>query len=160
MKHERTAFTLAEVLLALGVVVLTILATTAFTIAVLRATQKTTDQPVGTLVAERLLSEEIYRAQSDSPPGARASFWDNDWVSTPFRTGTVRRNETDYQYWIYAETVNDLTTGQPLGNGGTVTNNRVKKVDIAVSWFGAQGGTRGGYGRLLRTATRLVNEAP
>lgn len=111
---------------------------------------------MGVLVAERTLSEEIYKAQNDIPPGAKTNFWGNPWDVTPYKTGVIRTNETDYQYWLYAETLTDVVTGLPLG-GAT---NRVKKVDIVVSWWGAQGGSRGGYGQLRYVANRLINEAP
>ena len=69
-----TAFTLGEVLVALGLVSVAILSILALSIAIARTNQESVDQSVGGLVATQLLDSMIDRLRADPPSGLREDF--------------------------------------------------------------------------------------
>jgi hypothetical protein len=46
----------------------------------------------------------------------------------------------------------------PLGTAGGGTENRLKKVDIIVTWWGSHSQEHQGYGKLQVKQSRLVSE--
>ena len=157
----RRGLSLAEVLLALLVVVLLVLTLAGMSFSMLRSNQKSTDRSVGYLAAQQILARELYQVQDNQPPGSRAAFWSGNWTTTPWRTGQEVVNRVPFQFAIYAVTLQDVVSGQPLGNEPAVgfLNNRVKKIDIRVEWSQSPDGTRGGSGRLSSTSTRCLSES-
>ncbi len=87
--------------------------------------------------AERELARWIYAAQSDTPGGTRASFW-NSAPPGPWRNGSLKMGNTDFTYAIYAETLNYAGGSTNVGMGTAATANRLKKVDIVVWWWDGQ----------------------
>lgn len=146
--------------MAICVVVLAILSVSALSISTLRSNQKSSDRPVGQVMAERILTEELYKVQDDNPPGTKNNFWQNDFSSIPFRTGKLTSNHTEFTYSIYAVTLVDVTKSQPVGVTVTQPKNRLKKVDVVVWWWDSSQASRAGYGKLVAQATRLFNEIP
>lgn len=156
----RRGLSLAEVLLALLVVILLILTLAAMSFSMLRSNKKSTDRPVGYLAAQQILARELYGVQSDNPPGTKAAFWAGNWPNTPWRSGQEVVNQTQFQYAIYAVTLQDVVSGAPLGNQPpTFVNNRVKKVDIRVDWSQSSDGIKGGAGLLRSSYSRFLHEA-
>ena len=149
------AFTLGEVLVALGLIAVAILAVLALSISVARTSQEGEDQSVGGLVATQLMDSLIDRLRGDASGVLRKKFLDKDHTSTAFEKGSVENNGTKYDYEIFAETVTK-TDGNPIGEGMAM---RLKKVDVVVSWWDAKDTERQGYGKLQFYQTRLVGEA-
>jgi Tfp pilus assembly protein PilV len=149
------AFTLGEVLVALGLIAVAILAVLALSITVARTSQESVDQSVGGLVATQILDSLIDNLRSDPPGGLRKKFLDNDFTSSPFDSGTIVNNGTEYEYEIFATTVTK-TDGSPIGE---TMGRRLKKVDVVVSWWDAKDTQRQGYGKLQFFQSRLVGEA-
>ena len=158
MKHSPRAFSLAEVLLSVGILAMALVALFNLAGSALKNSSRTENLALAGDVAELELNREIYGAIHDQPSGSRAQFWDNEFVSAPWRQGSTRVNGMDFQYSIYAQTLNDSLTGKPVGQTAA-TSNRIKKVDIVVWWMhsSAEPG-RQGYGRLSTGACRIVNE--
>ncbi|MBI3927343.1 MAG: hypothetical protein HY319_17530 [Armatimonadetes bacterium] len=157
MKPAR-AFSFLELLLAVGLLVVAILAVAALTISAVRSSQEAGDQPIGKLAAQRLMEEAIYQVQNDQPSGAKSAFWSGNFSVVPWEEGTHRTNATTFTYAIYAQTVDDSMVGGALGTSTGMADNRVKWVDVVVTWFDADREGRTGYGRLQAESTRLVNE--
>jgi type II secretory pathway pseudopilin PulG len=158
LKHSRRhhAFTLGEVLVALGLIAVAILSVLALSISVARTSQEGVDQSVGGLVATQLLDSMIDKLRADPPPGGlRKKFLDNDDSSKSFDSGTIVNNGTEYAYEIFATTVRK-TDGSPLGEA---VGRRLKKVDVVVSWWDTKDTQRQGYGKLQFFQSRLVGEA-
>jgi Tfp pilus assembly protein PilX len=160
MTRRPRGLSLAEVLLALLVVILLVLTLAAMSFSMLKSNKKSADRPVGFLAAQHILSREIYAVQNDNPPGSKVAFWGSNWTTTPWRSGQEVVNRTTFSYAIYAVTLQDVVSGAPLGNDPATgfVNNRVKKLDIQVDWSGDVDGTKGGAGRLSSSFTRLLHE--
>ncbi|MBN9416890.1 MAG: hypothetical protein J0I12_15705 [Candidatus Eremiobacteraeota bacterium] len=156
MKHTRSnAFSLAEVLLAAGTIVICILTLCVLLLQLLRSSRKTVDVSASELAAEQIISRVIYNGQYFD----HTAFWA---IQSPpaYKTGTLVSNRTEFAYQVDAVTVmNDNTGGTAPVGGTTMTNNRLKLVTLHLTWWdGASGGNRAGYGKLSRDVTRLVHE--
>ena len=149
------AFTLGEVLVALGLIAVAILSVLALSISIARTNQESVDQSVGGLVATQLLDSLIDKLRADPSSTLRKNFLDRNYTTTPFESGTITNNGTDYEYEIFARTVTN-TSGDPVG---ATMERRLKRVDIVVSWWDAKDTQRQGYGKLQFSQTRLVGEA-
>jgi hypothetical protein len=142
------AFTLAEILLALGLVALTILTLTALSVSTLKANRKSTYVVDASQVSMKLMAEVAERAAGD--PG----FWSTDYRTVPYEEGTHKAGRLEYQYRVFAQTLVDLQSGSNLG--ASVPTNRVKKMDIVVEWHANSSGT--GQGKRTLRSSCLVNE--
>lgn len=158
MLASRRAFSLAEVLLAIAILAMAIVALFNLAGSAIKNASRTESLALAGDLAERELSRAIYSVTNDQPAGSLANFWNNDFLTVPLRQGNVMVNNLEFQFAIYAQTLNDAASGSPVGMT-TVTSNRVKKVDIEVYWMQASATSpRQGYGRLRTGATRIVNE--
>ena len=155
MTRHQKAFSLAELLVALGLIAVAILSVLALSIAVARTNQEGIDQNVGNTVSNQVLLRLMDQLRADSPTGIRDRFWDRDFVSTPFESKALTNNDTEFQYEIFARTITD-SLGNPMG---AATDSRLKKVDIVVRWWDSENQDRQGYGELRVTRSRLVCEA-
>jgi len=149
-----SGFTLAEVLLAMGTMVLVILTIIALVISLHKGSRKSVDLAAAHLVADQVITELVDQAQKDLPAGAHANFWDSDW--TPYREGSVTANRTDFYYRVDATTVRD-PSNNPINSN--LSFNRVKLIQIELYWWNpAPSSVRAGYGKLSTQAVRLVHE--
>lgn len=142
-------FSLVELMISIGILATSLLLVVGIFMTVTRASQKSLDLTAGTIIAESVLSRELYSIMGDDT--TRAGFFAANDPSVPIVQGTERLNQTVFTYLIYANTV----------MGGEV-GNRVKKVDTVVWWWNEGGssvaGVRPGYGFLRSEVSRLVNE--
>ncbi len=138
-----------ELLVSIGILATALLMVVGVFLTVTRASQKSLDLTAGTLVAQSVLSREIYGIMRDE--NSRRLFFQRDYQADPLVRGTERLNQTVFTYLLYANTV----MGAEVGN-------RVKKVDAVVWWWNEEAtsvpGARAGYGTLRSEVTRLVNE--
>ncbi|MBI3925132.1 MAG: hypothetical protein HY319_06295 [Armatimonadetes bacterium] len=159
MRTRIPGFTLIELLLAVLLLTLIILMLVGLTTSALRSEEKAARLGRASDVAESLLARTVYDVQWDLPAGTRSSFWSAAGGTAWLGPTTVTLGGVEYDYTVYADTVAD-TVGTPLGTVSGEPGNRVKKVDLVLTWWdsGESGGQRQGYGRLELQATRLVNE--
>ncbi len=153
-KTHRTAFSLAEVLLAAGTIVVCILTLCVLLIQLLRSSRKTVDVSVSELAADQIMSRVIYSGQYFD----HAAFWA---IQSPpaYRSGKFVSNQTEFTYQVDAVTVlNDNTGGTAPVGGTAVAVNRLKLVTLHLTWWDGAAGNRAGYGKLSRDMTRLVHE--
>ena len=148
-KVPRKGFAFVEVILAIGLLGLVILALSLLSLRILKSGNESNDRIAAAAVADTILSKVTKAAQTD------ANFWDNDHVATPYEEKNIRLGKLDYNYQIFAQTVVD-PTGSVLGNG--LQKNRLKRVTIILTWYNTKNQDRQGYGKLKYSATRLVNE--
>jgi len=138
-----------ELLVAIGILATCLVMVVGVFLTVTRASQKSLDLTAGTIVAQSILSRELYGIMSNQ--ASRKTFFDQDYQTEPLVRGTERLNQTAFTYLLYANTVLNGDTG-----------NRVKKVDAVVWWCDEEAasapGTKAGYGFLRSEVTRLVNE--
>ena len=143
----KRGFTLAELLFAVGLLVLVVLTILAISLSTIRTNQKADLLDHASQVADRLIKETIYGIENDLPAGMTAGFWaaSGQWVApTPLTVGGV-----DYEYSISVSPV-----------GSFLAPNRLKKVDLQLWWWDSrsQGGEREGYGRMELHTSRVVHE--
>lgn len=156
MKSVSRGLSLAEMMVALGLISVAILAVLALSISIARVNREGTDRAIGGVVARQLVERLIDSLRADIPAGSTADFWNNEHTSTPFESGIFRTNDTDFEFKIFASSVVDAG-GDSVG--GTTVGNRLKKVDVFVYWWDSETEERQGYGKLEIQNTRLVSEA-
>lgn len=151
MISTNRGFTLAEVLISVGILAVAMLGMLALCATGMTANKKSATTLTAAQVADRQLQRAIRRAVVDDyPAGAREAFWDQEY---PYPTRSLANGKevvgsNTFSYALYANTL-------PLPS--SVAENRVKRVDIVVWWW-SDSGQREGYGRLQQQAFRLVNE--
>jgi hypothetical protein len=138
-----------EMVLAVGLLAITILAVGLLSLTIIRSNTESNDRTTTAAVTSTLLERVLSQAQKDS------AFWDQDHIATPYVEDKVKMGKLEYDYAVYAETVLD-PSGVPVGDA--LPNNRLKRVTIRVTWFDTKTSDRQGYGELSQTLTRVVNE--
>ena len=156
MKRTSHAFSLGELLVALGLIAVAILSVLALSITIAKSNREGIDHGVGNVVATQISDRLIDQLKTDTPAGSKEAFFAKDFISTPYDQGVLSNNNTDFSYEIYARTVTD-TSGSSLG--GTTLNNRLKKLDVMVHWWDSNTKDHQGYGELQVSVSRLINEA-
>lgn len=155
--HKRgsyRAMTLFEVVVGIGlagtlVLMVLLLGTTA-----LSTDAKASDRQIASAVAESQL-DILARSVSLKDSPARIQFWgaQNGEYTGPPVAASVMSNGTQYGLSYHVETVRS-PTGDLLGG----TSNRLRKVDLTVSWW-EDGKGRPGYGDLRVERTRVLRES-
>jgi hypothetical protein len=94
---------------------------------------------------------------------ARGDFWgtSDDFSTYTDYTGSgtldqTNTNRTEFRFTYRFISVNEAGTGTLLGENKP--GNRLRKVDLTVSWWNGEEG-KPGYGQLFITATRLLRES-
>ncbi len=147
----RRAFSIAEVVLALGLVCLVILGVALLALSMIRSRTESSDRVVTTSAAAQILDDLAVQAQNDS------DFWENDFTASPYREGKTTVGKLEYHYKLLASTVRD-SSGVPVGNA--LPKNRLKLLELQVSWFDTEAsGGRQGYGKLSASVTKLVSQS-
>lgn len=147
-----SGFTLAELLLAGFLILMLVLALVLLGLSVVRGTQKGSDTSAAQVATEHILGEFV--AEMSSSSGTATAFWSGSSFS---RQGRYLMNRTDFAYQLDAQTITD-STGAALG--ASVSNNRVKQLQLKVTWWDSSqtSGSRQGYGKLEYAVTRLFAE--
>ena len=138
-----------ELLVAIGILATCLVMVVGVFLTVTRASQKSLDLTAGTIVAQSILSRELYGIMGSD--AARSNFFSGSYATDPFVEGTERLNQAVFTYRIYATPV-------MIGDMG----NRVMQLNAVVWWWNDEGSApsegRAGYGYLRSELTRLVNE--
>lgn len=148
------AFSLAELILSIGFFAMAILTLIALSISISRTDSKSLENSAGTLVADQLMGQTLSGLKSDGVQ--RENFFSGEYVDAPWSSGQVVNGHTTFFYEVKVASVRDASTGDQVGD--SVTQSRLKKVDVHVWWAGDTTQTRQGSGRLEVFSTRLVSE--
>ena len=132
-----------------------ILSVLALSITVARTNQESVDQSVGNLVATQILDGLVDELRAAPPSGRKSNFLNNDHTTSPFDSGQITNNGTEYEYEIFTMNITKAD-GSVLGED---VNRRLKKVDVIISWWDSKDTQRQGYGKLQFAQTRLIGEA-
>ena len=143
------AFTLAEVLLAVGLAVVVILALLGMGLSVVRSDQKSVDTLSGQSVADGLLEDFLHQAAKD----AADPLWAANSQTQPYQEGQVQVGATSFTYRVYAYDIDVPAPITPAPPGVPLT---IKKVNVLVNWWGSDIADRSGYGNLRAYATRTT----
>lgn len=154
----RNGFSLLELLLGVFITAIAILGVIALSLSLLRGDRKAVDTSAAQAVADHVVSAQVYAVENDLPAGKRSDFWDHDYPQSGggFLVGDYEMNRTQFHYQIDAVTVVSGSS-TPLGSG--VSHNRLKRVEVHLTWKDAAGnGNRQGSGMLRYDSVRLVHE--
>jgi type II secretory pathway pseudopilin PulG len=146
---RRSAFTLAEVLLALALVTIVLLSVVGLALNAMSAMSKSVDVSAGLNVAE----QEIERLAYDAENAPTAAFWTFSNQVNTYSTGQVVVGASRFSTATYVTDVADS------GGNFVVAGKRLKQVKAVVVWSDAGAdGKKAGKGTLRATAARLVHE--
>lgn len=140
-KLIRAGFTIAEVLLSLGLLTVVLLTLLGLATQALQSNRKNLDTAAGQLVADQALERIVY----DAEQSASAAVWGINSLTVPMSSTIVTMGSTPYNVTLYA---NDSLA---------VAGRRLKRVRATVIWADAPNG-KAGQGRLQVEAARLVHE--
>ncbi len=150
-------FSLAELILSIGLFSLAVLALLGLSLSILRTDSKALERSAGTLIADQLLQRTLAQLRNDEPLGSRGAFFGGDHSKAPWSEGTIQNDQTEFSYKLYSRPVLDRATGAELSESSP--GNRLRKVEIHVWWASEEGQARQGSGFLEVWTTRLVSEA-
>ena len=152
---NRKGFSLAELILCLGILATALVFLTSFFISLYRSADKSGNTAAGVHVAETVINQQLHDIfKGTHPTLTKTGFFTTNGPSV---TGRLQLASTEFQYQMDFVTVQDAVLGGDLGAG--LAGNRVKAVTVKCWWWGA-GATsqRSGQGRLSVELHRLVNE--
>jgi uncharacterized protein (TIGR02598 family) len=150
-RTPRRAFTLAEILLATATIVICVLTMTALMVSLLRSSRKSVDASAAVLAADQILTKVVYEAQENN----HDNFWDTPNHTPYVPSGTWTMNKTEFTYTLDAtEVVNTAA----VAVGASLANNRLKLVNVRLTWWDGNSGSRAGYGKLTTQVSRIVRE--
>ncbi len=155
---DSTGFSLLELLVALGLATIATILVVATILKVVIPSQKATDLSAGYAMAQSVMQEEIYAVLDGTGVITKAAFLNNDSPPAAPISGARIVNDTNFDYRIYHQTLQDTVAAAPLGGS---LENRVKKVDIVVWWWNQNpGDVRQDYGTLKVEASQLFIYKP
>ncbi len=160
--HRWRGFTLAEVLLAIGLIAVALLALIGHSTLLMGAAQKSDDTSVAAAVARSHLDRLASQVALDQPSGQRQRVWAQTSSTAPFVTVNERVGSTEYQVEVFVSDIVNARTGFPLGTGPTGAENpktRLKQIEAVVTWWDSKTQDRPGYGKLEHRAARLLKVA-
>jgi uncharacterized protein (TIGR02598 family) len=157
-RYDSWGFTLPEVLLAVAILALTLFALISVAASSLQTRAKSNNLATAQALAETTVESVIRKAQSDADPApkSKSDFWESDFQKPgpPWEQKTVKVGTNEFRCEVYTKTIVEL-------GGSGLEQNRIKRVDVTVYWWGGeQTGSRAGSGKLSVALSRLVNEVP
>lgn len=145
VSRKRAGFTVAEVLLALALTVVALLALLGLSLRSLQSSRKANDTLGGQLVAEQALERLAQQAEQ----AATAPVWSHA-LSTPYQNVVLTQASTAFNVTVYASDV-------PVSGSSFVGGKKLKCLEAWVRWQDAPNG-KSGYGVLQVRASRLVHQ--
>jgi uncharacterized protein (TIGR02598 family) len=145
-------YNLAEVMLAVGLAVVVVLALLGVGLNATRSNQKATDSVAGQLTADTMLENVLHDAAKDSAD----PLWTASSQTTAFKTGSLQVGATVFNYQVFAYDVQVTADPNPPPAPGAPQT--LKKVNVEVTWWSGNTNTssREGYGNLKAHATRTI----
>lgn len=152
---NRRGFSLAELILCLGILATALVFLTSFFISLYHSADKSGNTSSGVHVAETVLNQQLHDIYRGTHPTlTKATFFA---TNGPSLTGRLQLASTEFQYQMDFATVQNAASGGDLGAG--LPGNRVKAVTVKCWWWGSNANSqRTGQGRLSVELHRLVNE--
>ena len=127
----------------MALVTVVLLTLVALSLTAMKSNRKATDSTTGQLLAEQRIDQLVYGMQSDT----NAAIWGHSLPSA-YSMEPLNVSDTDFTVAVYARDPDP----------SLVTPNRLKRVEVVVSWWNAGSGNRAGMGRLEARFVRIVRE--
>jgi len=151
---NRKGFSLAELILCLGILATALVFLTSFFISLYHSADKSGNTAAGVHVAETVINQQLHDIYKGTHPTLTKTGFFN--TNGPSIVGSLQLASTEFQYQMDFVTVQN-TSGADLGSG--LPGNRVKSVTVKCWWWGpVSTSQRTGQGRLSVELHRLVNE--
>ena len=140
-------FTVAEVVVAIGILGFAILTLLSLSSTVLRYQRQSINQMNAVRVNDMVLERALAGILHDAPAGEATTFFTTPYPypTTPYQTGTETVGKTDFEFRIYATDV------PGLGDPTATPPNVLRKLDCYVWW------TEEGAGTKKTFSTRIIN---
>ncbi|MDO5296702.1 MAG: type II secretion system protein [bacterium] len=152
-------FTILELMISMSIISIALVFLIGVFTTGLRANRKSVDLTAGTLVAEEIISQELYGILADADK-SKTFFGEGSTTDTNklYVQGTKYHNNTKFTYKMFISDVKNM--------GDKDNANKIKKVDVQVWWWNDEGqepsatqeSFRAGYGVVSVGLTRLVNQ--
>ena len=148
-------FSIIELLISMSIISIALVFLIGVFTTGMKANRKSVDLTAGTLVAEEIISQELYGILSDTDKSK--AFFEKSSDKVEYVKGVKYHNNTKFTYKMFISDVKDL---------GDEDSNKMKKVDVQVWWWNDDGSNvseeqasfRAGYGVVSVGLTRLVNQ--
>ena len=148
--RKNRGFSLVELMVSMAIISTTLLMIMGVFMTVFKASKKAVDLTAGTIFAESVLNRELRNLMTD--PAERGKFFQSN--NKVYAEGVDRLNEAYFTYKMY---VTDVSFPTSISSR---TDNKMKRVDVIVWWWGtgAEKNGRDGYGTLRTEVSRIVNQ--
>ncbi|MCA9781616.1 MAG: hypothetical protein KC800_33090 [Candidatus Eremiobacteraeota bacterium] len=158
-RQTSPAYSLAEVLLALGLLSIALLALVGQSTLLVKSNQKADDRSIALDLSRQVIERASQSAETDNPAGRNADIFNYTSAANPFVRDTERIGFTDYDYELYITDVTNQMSGSILGSGPTGTESthvRLKLFQAKVYWWNGETQSRTEYGKLEVETSRLI----
>ncbi len=135
-RQKCTGFSLLELMVSVGIMSVTLLLVLAVFTGSMKASQKTTDLTAGVIVAETVLTKDVYNIVNKVDKEADESAFDKLKKGGVVASGIKNLNNTTFVWELSSSRVDNTDSGTPVG--GTTIDNQLVKLDVVV-WWGKSG---------------------
>jgi uncharacterized protein (TIGR02598 family) len=151
-----SAFSLMEVMFALGMMSVALLTLVSVLVTGLRAERSSEQRASARNFGNQVLGRSMAELRELSDTEA-AKFWNQDYSppGAAWKSGNGKHGNFSFSYEIHAQTLQNRVTGQAFGQANGITTNGLKKVDVTVRWDGT--GTTEAENSTSLVVTRLIN---
>ena len=141
-RQKRAGFSLLELMVSVGIMSVTLLLVLAVFTGSMKASQKTTDLTAGVIVAETVLTKDIYNIVNQVDKEADKGAFENLKKGGVVASGIKNLNNTTFVWELNSTRIDSTDSGTSVG--GTTIDNQLVKLDVVV-WWGKSGSSVGEY---------------
>lgn len=135
-RQKRAGFSLLELMVSVGIMSVTLLLVLAVFTGSMKASQKTTDLTAGVIVAETVLTKDIYNIVNQVEKEADKGAFEKLKKGGAVASGIKNLNNTTFVWELNSTRIDSTDSGTSVG--GTTIDNQLVKLDVVV-WWGKSG---------------------
>ena len=135
-RQKRIGFSLLELMVSVGIMSVTLLLVLAVFTGSMKASQKTTDLTAGVIVAETVLTKDIYNIVNQVEKEADKGAFEKLKKGGIVASGIKNLNNTTFVWELNSTRIDSTDSGTSVG--GTTIDNQLVKLDVVV-WWGKSG---------------------
>lgn len=135
-RRKHMGFSLMELMVSVGIMSVTLLLVLAVFTGSMKASQKTTDLTAGVIVAETVLTKDVYNIMNQVDKEADKSAKEHLENGGVVASGIKNLNNTTFVWELNSTKVSNSDSGASAS--GTAIDNKLMKLDVVV-WWGKSG---------------------